>query len=71
MEHSKGKLGRKEEAAFYLHWLFVYPFGGKSVEDALSPSGRPVGFSCSPEILNEKCVEFSSELNDTIGRSLQ
>ena len=44
--------------------------GGKSVKDALSPSGQPAGFACSPEFFHQKCVEFSSELNGTIERSL-
>ena len=38
--------------------------------DALSPSGQPTGFACSPNFFHQKCVEFSSELNGTIERSL-
>ena len=45
------------------------PFG--EVEDALSTSGQPTNFSCSPEFFNQKCVESSSELNGTIGRFLR
>ena len=32
--------------------------------------GEPTSFSCSLDFLDEKCAEFSSELNGTIGRSL-
>ena len=35
-----------------------------------TPSGRPAGFACSPNYFHQKCVEFSSELNGTIERSL-
>ena len=69
-EHTGGQLGRKEKAAFSIEYQFVYTFWGKSIFDALSPSGQPASFSCSPEFFNQKCVEFSSELNGTIGRFL-
>ena len=69
-EHTGGQLGRKEKAAFSIEYQFVYTFWGKSIEDALSPSGQPTSFSCSLEFLNQKYVEFSSELNGTIGRFL-
>ena len=62
-EHTRGQLGKKEKAAFSIEYQFVYPFWGKSVKDALSPSGLPASFSCSLEFFDQKCVEFSSELN--------
>ena len=40
-------------------------------EKALYPSGQPASFSCSLQILDEKCVEFSSELNGTLLRFLR
>ena len=69
-EHTRGQLGGKEKAPFSIKYLFVYPFRGKSVEDALSPSGQPARFLHSPEFFNQKCAEFSSELNGTIEKSL-
>ena len=48
----------------------LHTFWGKSIEDALSLSGQPASFSCSPEFFNYKCAEFSSELNGTIERFL-
>ena len=41
-----------------------------SVKDILSLSVQPASFSCSPEFFNQKCAEFSSELNGAIGRFL-
>ena len=38
--------------------------------NALSLNGQPTSFSCSPEYFNQKCAQFSSDLNGTIGRSL-
>ena len=69
-EYTGGQLGRTEKAAFSIEFQFVYTFWGKSVKDALSPSGQPASFSCSLEFFNQKCVEFSSELNGTIRRFL-
>ena len=69
-EHTREQLGRKEKAAFSIEYQFVYPFWGKSVFDTLSPIGQPASFSCSPEFFNQKCAEFSSELNGAIGRFL-
>ena len=69
-EHMRGQLGRNDKAAFSIEYQFVYPFWGKNIEDALSLSGQPTSFSCSPEFFNQKCAEFSSELNGTIGRFL-
>ena len=66
-EHTKGQLGRKEKAAFSIEYQTVYPFWGKSVFDALSLSGQHTSFLCSPELFNQKCAEFSSRLNGTIG----
>ena len=60
-EHSKGKLGVKEKAVFSLKYmyLFVYPFGPKSIK-----------FTLVGGLDLQKCVEFSSELNGTLVRSL-
>ena len=69
-EHCRGKLDAKEKAAFSFKYLLVYSFRVGSIKDALYPSGRPASFSCSLQILDEKCVEFSSELNGTILRFL-
>ena len=70
-EHCRGKLDAKEKAAFSFKYLLVYSFRVKSIEDALYPSGQPTSFSCSLQILDEKCVEFSSELNGTLLRFLR
>ena len=67
-EHTIGQFGRKEKAAFSIEYQFVYPFWEKSIFDTLSLSGQPASFSCSPELFNQKCAEFSSELNGAIGR---
>ena len=69
-EYTRGQLGRKEKAAFSIKYQFVCNFWGKSIKDALSPTGQPTSFSCSLEFFNQKCAEFSSELNGTIGRFL-
>ena len=68
--HTRGQLGRKEKAAFFIKYQFVYTFWGKSIFDALSLSGQTASFSCNPEFFNQKCAEFSSEFNGTIGRFL-
>ena len=34
------------------------------------PFEQPASFSCSLEFFNQKCAEFSSELNGAIGRFL-
>ena len=60
----------EKKAAFFIEYPFVYCFWGKSIKDTLSPSGQPGSFSCNPEFFNQKCEEFSSELNGTIGRFL-
>ena len=70
-EHCRGKLDAKEKAAFSFKYLLVYSFRVKSVKDPLYPSGQPTSFSCSLQILDEKCIEFSSELNGTLLRFLQ
>ena len=70
-EHYRGKLDAKGKAAFSFKYLLVYSFRVKSIKDALYPSGWPASFSCSLQILDEKCVEFSSELNGTLLRFLQ
>ena len=70
-EHCRGKLDAKEKAAFSFKYLLVYSFRVKSIEDALYLSGRSASFSCSLQILNEKCVEFCSELNGTLLRFLR
>ena len=67
-EHCRGKLDAKEKAAFSFKYLLVYSFRVKS---ALYLSGQPTSFSCSLQILDEKCVEFSSELNGTLLRFLR
>ena len=70
-EHCRGKLDAKEKAAFSFKYLLVYSFRVKSIEDAIYLSGQPASFSCSLQILNEKCVEFCSELNGTLLRFLR
>ena len=40
-------------------------------EKALYLSGQPTSFSYSLQILDEKCVEFSPELNGTLLRFVQ
>ena len=37
-EHSKGKLSTKEKVVFSFKYLFVYPFGGKSIFENLQKS---------------------------------
>ena len=69
-EHCRGKLDAKEKAAFSFKYLLVSSFRVKSVKDALYRSGQPASFSCSLQILDEKCVEFCSELNGTLLRFL-
>ena len=68
--NTRGKLDAKEKAAFSFKYLLVYSLRVKSVFDTLYLSGQPASFSCSLQILNEKCVEFSSELNGTLLRFL-
>ena len=70
-EHCRGRLDVKEKAAFSFKYLLVYSFRVNSVIDAFYPSGRPASFSCSLPFLDEKCVEFSSELNGTLLRFLR
>ena len=69
--NTRGKLDAKEKVAFSSKYLLVYSFRVKSIEDALYLSGQPASFSCSLQILDEKYVEFSSELNGTLLRFLQ
>ena len=69
-EHYGGKLDAKEKAAFSFKYLLIYSFRVKSIKDALYPSGQPASLPCSLQILDEKCVEFSSELNGTLLRCL-
>ena len=66
----EGNWVENEKAAFSIKYQFVYTFWGKSIFDALSLSGQTASFSCSPEFFNQKCAEFSSEFNGTIGRFL-
>ena len=61
--HKQGKLGVKEKAAFCFEHVFFYPFGAKTTEQALHPSGQPASFICSLQILKELCVELSAESN--------
>ena len=70
-EHCGGRLDAKEKAAFSFKYLLVYFFRVKSVKDTLYPSRQPASFSCSLQILDEKCAEFSSELNGTLLRFLR
>ena len=70
-EHCRRKLDAKEKAAFSFKYLLVYSFRVKSIEDTLYPSGLPASFLCSLQNLDEKCVEFSSELNSTLLRFLR
>ena len=60
----------KEKAALSIKYQFVYTFWGKSIFDALSLNGQPASFSCNREFFNQKCAEFSSELNDATGMFL-
>ena len=75
-EHCRGKLDAKKKAAFSFKYLLIYSIRVKS--DTLYKSGLPASFSCSLQILDEKCIEFSieciefsSELNGTLLRFLQ
>ena len=61
-EHCRGKLDAKEKALSF-KYLLVYSFRVKSVE--------PTSFLCSLQILDEKCVELSSELNGTLLKFLR
>ena len=68
--HTRRQLGRKEMAALSIKYQFAYTFWGKSIFDALSLSGQPASFSCNQEFFNQKCAEFSFELNGAIGMFL-
>ena len=69
-EHCRGKLDAKEKAAFSFKYLLVYSFRVKSSKTLFTRVGDPPVFLCSLQILDEKCVEFSSELNGTLLRLL-
>ena len=63
--------GCKRKGSILFQIPTCLPLRVKSIKDTLYPSGQPASFSCSVQILDEKCVEFSSELNGTLLRFLQ
>ena len=69
-EHSKGRLGAKEKAAFSFKHIWI-PLWGKEHQRHSLPEWATYWFVCSLQILDQKCVEFSSQLDCTLVRSLQ
>ena len=61
--------GCKRKAAFSFKYLFVYSFRVKSIKELFTQVGAAVFHAAAN--LDEKCVEFSSELNGTLLRFLR